>query len=161
LVLFPMTDAMGPYGAGYPVGFIHDHVRQIAADERTPFLDLLPAFSSYKDPTSLWVSPFDAHPNAMANARAAQEILNAFSPAWRRSRSTSQSRSNVLRGRQDDAARRDAEDDQRVDVVRAEQQIEIGAGEGAHARLCHHQISGGRRKPGVKRAAVALKELLM
>ena len=84
LVLFPMTDAMGPYGAGYPVGFIHERVRQIAADERIPFLDLLPAFSSYKDPTSLWVSPFDAHPNAMANARAAQEILKAFSPVWPR-----------------------------------------------------------------------------
>ena len=84
LVLFPMTDAMGPYGAGYPVGFIHDRVRQIAADERIGFLDLLPAFSSYKDPTSLWVSPFDAHPNASANKRAAQEILNAFSRAWQR-----------------------------------------------------------------------------
>jgi len=84
LVLFPMTDAMGPYGAGYPVGFIHDRVRQIAADERIPFLDLLPAFSSYKDPTSLWVSPFDAHPNVVANARAAQEILEAFGHVWRR-----------------------------------------------------------------------------
>ena len=84
LVLFPMTDAMGPYGDGYPVGFIHDRVRQIAADEQAPFLDLLPAFSTYKDPKSLWVSAFDAHPNAIANERAAQEILNAFSRSWRR-----------------------------------------------------------------------------
>src|SRR5262249_48243942 len=30
LVLFPMTDAMGPYGRGYPVGFVHERVRQIA-----------------------------------------------------------------------------------------------------------------------------------
>ena len=84
LVLFPMTDAMGPYGANYPVGFIHDRVRQIAAGEQIPSLDLLPAFSTYKDPKSLWVSSFDAHPNASANTRAAQEILNAFSRAWQR-----------------------------------------------------------------------------
>jgi len=30
------------------------------------------------------VSAFDAHPNAIANERAAQEILNAFSRSWRR-----------------------------------------------------------------------------
>jgi lysophospholipase L1-like esterase len=84
LVLFPMTDAMGRFGRGYPVGFIHDRVRGIAADERVPYLDLLPAFSSYRDPKSLWVSPFDAHPNAIANKRAAQEILNTFSRDWRK-----------------------------------------------------------------------------
>jgi lysophospholipase L1-like esterase len=83
LVLFPMTDAMGPNGSHYPVGFIHDRVRQIAADQRVPYLDLLPAFSTYEDPKTLWVSPFDAHPNAVANKRAAQEILNAFSASWR------------------------------------------------------------------------------
>ena len=84
IVLFPMTDAMGPNGSGYPVGFIHDRVRQIAADEHVPYLDLLPAFSTYKDPRSLWVSPFDAHPNAVANKRAADEILRRFGGAWRR-----------------------------------------------------------------------------
>jgi hypothetical protein len=31
----------------------------------------------------MWVSQFDAHPNAMANRRAAQEILQTFSPVWR------------------------------------------------------------------------------
>jgi lysophospholipase L1-like esterase len=84
IVLFPMTDAMGPHGSNYPVGFVHDRVKQIAAGENVPYLDLLPAFSSYADPTSLWVSPFDAHPNAVANQRAAQEILYSFSGAWRR-----------------------------------------------------------------------------
>ena len=83
VVLFPMTDAMGPNGSNYPVGFIHDHVRQIAADERVPLLDLLPAFSTYKDPKTLWVSRFDAHPNAVANTRAAQEILHTFADRWR------------------------------------------------------------------------------
>lgn len=83
LVLFPMTDAMGPNGSNYPVGFIHDRVRQISADENVAFLDLLPAFSSFKDPKALWVSRFDAHPNAVANKRAAQEILHAFAERWR------------------------------------------------------------------------------
>ncbi len=83
VVLFPMTDAMGPNGSHYPVGFIHDRARQIAADEGVPYLDLLPAFSTYKDPKTLWVSPFDAHPNAIANKRAAREILRAFADRWR------------------------------------------------------------------------------
>jgi hypothetical protein len=31
----------------------------------------------------MWVSPFDAHPNAMANRRAAAEILEKFGALWR------------------------------------------------------------------------------
>ena len=66
------------------------------------------------------------------------------------------------RRRQDDAARRDAEHDQRVDVVRAQQQIEIGSGKGAHARLRHNEIGGGWRKRGMNRAAAftALRKTL-
>jgi hypothetical protein len=59
-------------------------VRQIAASEQIPEFDLLAAFSTYDDPMSLWVSPFDAHPNAIANKRAADEILRAFRDLWRR-----------------------------------------------------------------------------
>jgi lysophospholipase L1-like esterase len=84
LVLFPMTDAMGPHGSNYPVGYIHEHVRQISAAAGVPFLDLLPAFSTFADPKSLWVSPLDAHPNAVANRRAAAEILERFGDIWRR-----------------------------------------------------------------------------
>jgi lysophospholipase L1-like esterase len=83
VVLFPMTDAMGPNGSNYPVGFVHDRVRQIAAGAGVPYLDLLPAFSTFEDPKSLWVSPFDAHPNAAANKCAAQEILSRFRDVWR------------------------------------------------------------------------------
>jgi hypothetical protein len=78
-----MTDAMGPNGSNYPVGFVHDRVRQITAEDQVPLLDLLPAFSTYKDPKSLWVNRFDAHPNAIANRRAAQEILHTFAGRWR------------------------------------------------------------------------------
>jgi hypothetical protein len=83
-VLFPATDSMGPNGLGYPFGFIHDRVQEICAEERVVFVDLLSPFASTGDPHSLWVSPFDAHPNAQANRRAASEILDAFSSSWRR-----------------------------------------------------------------------------
>jgi hypothetical protein len=49
-----------------------------------PCLDLLPLFSSFRDPRAVWVSPFDAHPNALANRRAAYEILKAFGSVWQR-----------------------------------------------------------------------------
>jgi len=32
----------------------------------------------------MWVSPFDAHHNAIANQRAAREILRQFAPIWYR-----------------------------------------------------------------------------
>lgn len=52
--------------------------------QRIGCLDLLPAFSAIADPRTMWVSPFDAHPNAMANQRAAREILLQFRAGWRR-----------------------------------------------------------------------------
>ena len=55
---------MGPNGTDYPFDFIHDRVKAICADERVGYVDLLPSFASAGDPRSLWVSPFDAHPNA-------------------------------------------------------------------------------------------------
>ncbi len=84
IVLFPAPDAMGRYGSRYPFGYLHDGVRSICADEHIACLDLLPPFSAIEDPRTMWVSPFDAHPNAMANRRAAKEILQKFTPGWRR-----------------------------------------------------------------------------
>jgi lysophospholipase L1-like esterase len=81
-VLFPATDALGPKGTAYPFGYLHDGVRRICTDEHVRCLDLLPLFSTFRDPRALWVGPFDAHPNATANRRAAYEILHAFAPAW-------------------------------------------------------------------------------
>jgi lysophospholipase L1-like esterase len=83
-VLFPASDASGPNGTGYPFGYLHDAVRQVCTDEKVPCLDLLPMFSTFRDPRAAWVSPFDAHPNAMANRRAAYEILRAFGSVWQR-----------------------------------------------------------------------------
>jgi len=83
-VLFPATDALGPHGAGYPFGYLHDGVRDICAAEHIRCLDLLPLFSTFADARVAWVSAFDAHPNAMANQLAADEILKTFQSAWRR-----------------------------------------------------------------------------
>jgi hypothetical protein len=80
-VLFPAADAMGPSGSHYPFGYIHDRVRAVCADRHVRCLDLLPAFS-VRDPRTLWVSPFDAHPNPSANHRAAVQILYAFGGEW-------------------------------------------------------------------------------
>jgi lysophospholipase L1-like esterase len=82
VVFFPAPDAMGPNGATYPFGYLHDRARAICAEEQIPYLDLLAPFSTFRPPRSMWVSPFDAHPNAKANRRAAFEILREFGPVW-------------------------------------------------------------------------------
>ena len=81
-VLFPETDALGPNGKTYPFGFLHDGVRRACADVAVRCVDLLPLFSTFRDPRSAWVGPFDAHPNAMANRRATYEILQTFGSEW-------------------------------------------------------------------------------
>lgn len=82
VVLFPFPHGFGRKRDNYPFAYLHDRVRTICAEERIPYLDLLPAFSTLGDPRSLWVSPFDAHPNAKANRRAAFEIVNTFASVW-------------------------------------------------------------------------------
>lgn len=83
-VLFPEIEALGPNanGAAYPFGYLHERVRQACADEHVQYLDLLPRFSTFREPRATWVSPLDAHPNAIANRRAAYEMLAAFGSAW-------------------------------------------------------------------------------
>jgi hypothetical protein len=85
-VLFPAADAMGPFGANYPFGFLHDHVKAVCVDAHVPCLDLLPSFASLPDPRTTWVNPFDAHPNARTNRRAALEMLGTFGSTWRHGR---------------------------------------------------------------------------
>jgi hypothetical protein len=75
---------MGPHGANYPFRYLHERVQRTCGSEQIYCLDLFHAFSTIQDPRSMWVSPFDAHPNAMANERAAREILRVFAPVWHR-----------------------------------------------------------------------------
>jgi lysophospholipase L1-like esterase len=84
IVTFPAVDAMGANGAGYPFGFLHERIAALCAAEQIPCLDLLPAFSKIDDPRTMWVSPFDAHPNAATNRRVAYELVVRFSPSWHR-----------------------------------------------------------------------------
>jgi hypothetical protein len=81
-VLFPALYGLGQKGAAYPFDYLNDRIRMIYTVEQTPYLDLLPVFSTIRDPRSLWVSLFDAHPNAKANHLAAIAILNKFEALW-------------------------------------------------------------------------------
>jgi hypothetical protein len=83
-VLFPAPDAMGQHGSNYPFRYLHERVQRTCGSEQIYCVDLLHAFSAIQDPRSMWVSPFDAHPNAMANQRAAREILRQFASVWHR-----------------------------------------------------------------------------
>ncbi len=83
-VLFPAPDSLGPFGRDYPFRYLHEGTAQLCADKQVPCLDLLPLYSRIEDPRTLWVSQFDAHPNALSNKLAADAILEAFGSVWRR-----------------------------------------------------------------------------
>jgi len=54
----------------------------------------------------------------------------------------------MAHGRQDDAAGRDAGQDQRIDPPGAQDHLEVGAGERAHAVLDHDDVALGRSHRG-------------
>jgi hypothetical protein len=58
----------------YPFQRITDLTRQAAAENGAEFIDLLPDLQD-RDPTSLWVSPTDPHPNGLANELIANAIF--------------------------------------------------------------------------------------
>ncbi len=58
----------------YEFGGVHDLIREVGKGIDTPVLDLLDAFPGVADPSSLWVSPGDAHPNGLANELMARKI---------------------------------------------------------------------------------------
>jgi lysophospholipase L1-like esterase len=62
---------------GYPFSSVTTAIAQISADHRVPFVDLLPSVQD-SDPASLWVSPGDAHPNAVANTEYAKTLERAL-----------------------------------------------------------------------------------
>jgi lysophospholipase L1-like esterase len=63
--------------ANYPFRRVHDVVAEAAQRERIPVLDLTPAFAGIP-PSSLWVSPGDAHPNARGHAIIGRAIYEAM-----------------------------------------------------------------------------------
>jgi len=65
----------------YPFEKVTAAVRQQAAANQAPFLDLLPSVTDLV-PETLWVSPTDAHPNAVANERFSEAILKALRQSY-------------------------------------------------------------------------------
>lgn len=80
--LFPAIYALPPLAATDPFDYLNQRVEKIYHDTQAPYLDLLPAFHTIRDPRSLVVSLWDAHPNAKANHLAALAIYDRFLPVW-------------------------------------------------------------------------------
>lgn len=59
----------------YPFSDVTKAVGGIAGKQSIPFLDLTPTVADL-EPTSLWVTPTDAHPNKTANERYAEAIAS-------------------------------------------------------------------------------------
>jgi lysophospholipase L1-like esterase len=79
-VLFAYTNDLGD---GYPFGYLHERVREVCRSEAIRCVDLREAFAAtFRKPQTMWVSPYDQHPNARANRRAAEEILREFGAVW-------------------------------------------------------------------------------
>lgn len=82
LVLFP--EAAVDLGPGYAYQFLHDRVAAVCREEGLTCVDLLPAYRQVPDRMTLWVTPLDSHPSALANRLAADAVLSTFAPRWGR-----------------------------------------------------------------------------
>ncbi len=80
VVLFP--DAGYDLGRSYPFEFLHSRVLALCAEQQVSSLDLRPAFAKVKQRGTLWASPLDTHPSALANSIATIQILQAFARDW-------------------------------------------------------------------------------
>ena len=67
--------------AAYPFLDIHQEVAKFVAGLGLPIVDLLPEFSGYSPEINLWVTPTDAHPNAIAHSIIAKGIHNSLASA--------------------------------------------------------------------------------
>ena len=79
VVMFPQ---FGETLEDYPLTFLHVRMRQTCEQEHVPCLDLLDRFREVHDTKTLWASPLDQHPNALANRIAADAILTTLAPGW-------------------------------------------------------------------------------
>jgi len=59
----------------YPFKEIHEKLASICAKANIPVLDLLPAYSQFKD-RDLWANPTDHHPNETAHKIAAEKLYD-------------------------------------------------------------------------------------
>jgi len=75
LVLFPVLFGFGP---DYPFRPVCEAVERFARRNEIPFLSLLPALER-EDPATLWIAPWDQHPNE----RCHQLVADALEPRLR------------------------------------------------------------------------------
>ena len=61
----------------YKLGFVHDIMKSIAAENGFIYVDLLPAMS-HLTPAELWAMPGDPHPNALGHERMAEALYPAL-----------------------------------------------------------------------------------
>lgn len=71
MIIFPVLFDLSP---NYPLKDVCDEIARFARTNEIPVLSLLPAFMG-RDAESLWVSPFDQHPNAAGHAIAADGMI--------------------------------------------------------------------------------------
>jgi lysophospholipase L1-like esterase len=57
----------------YKLGFVHDIVARIAAEDGYQYIDLLPAFGELS-PEQVWAMPGDPHPNALGHELMAKAV---------------------------------------------------------------------------------------
>ena len=88
VVLFPDTGY--DLGPSYPFEFLHARVLAICEDEHVHAIDLRPTFAGVRRRQALWANVLDAHPSALANSIAAEQILEAFERDWLAARGVSQ-----------------------------------------------------------------------
>lgn len=67
----------------YPFGFVDEFVRKIAESNRIPYLSLIPAVRDM-EPSTLWVTVPDPHPNSIAHEAFAAELFRIFESELRR-----------------------------------------------------------------------------
>jgi hypothetical protein len=80
IVLFPDTGY--DLGSAYPFEFLHSRVLDSCATHGALCLDLRRAFAAVANRRRLWVNPWDHHPSTLANAIAAQRIVETFGPRF-------------------------------------------------------------------------------
>jgi hypothetical protein len=72
LVIFPVLFGLS---GDYPLQMVMDEISRFGNVNHIPVLSLLPAFQG-EEPSMLWVSPLDQHPNERAHAIAAHAITD-------------------------------------------------------------------------------------
>jgi lysophospholipase L1-like esterase len=81
IALFPHLSAGLPAGA-YEFDELYDQVLDLCHQEGVPCVDLRPTYRPYRNYTSLWVTRFDPHPNALAHRLAGERLIEVLGPYW-------------------------------------------------------------------------------